>query len=1161
MDNYVNIYNNLSTINCDTVSFSVLGEKMSIVETPIIFSNGIRAITHECLKNCLSFNTNNKTALFLSDLTKPSNIFTEGLEPAEIGLLTEIDSPLLNKEEAIITPLASHVFEILKLKPYGNSSYVWFSSGDKSFNSDDVFEFKFQPDRTVVIESLKTKYLLTSNTPQFLGDGGLTFEPRKYTRLSAEDVYIDNQRFDYSLGPDNISLFQIADYVGYPRFQNVVTKLASGNYGLSSLYYLTSADKFPKEASLSFLSYKEMPTLNLSIKDSFLAKYEVNPNNDQQTLTLDLSTLNQEYTQNYLGIIPFEYPIRYSNGVKYPLAIHGLKNYQTPEYNYSFGVDYINNQKGVRRVYENIYSGTNQLNGLDHIYLGFKSNTLETNFESDKDTPFYFNPTSERMPLSSAGLIEDGAIASEHPFISDRIYIKLQDYSEKIPNSSQPPSIKKYSNTWLCSWLSGSTDGNKTWMDRYYNPAFYSINQALSAKVLLYNDRLDPNKDYTFDIPSEMYLEPGALYRYFHVGKQNRLNFINHLSSNSILQITKWDSSPLIDESPNKNHGILYYNSANNLKTDYLILDGKNHVLFPATSELLTQSKLTVSMWVNVKDWNRVEGTQIFGNYYDSGFGLINDSSLTTPIITIVDSASSTSHQSKIYNLNYKFANLESIKINNENFIGNKIIQKLPNYSYWVFDTLGLCGIKYDINNNVLVKTKDNVITSSNLKLLKQISQVEIDSNENLYIYDNITKNYICINTFGEYLSDKSGEVSKNTNRIEIDLEDKLISCFGDVATIDNDNSLWEVVGGNLYKNKAIFGNLGYVQQITVDADNYLWVLSSQDTVSKINPRNNEILFSRRIGKYSTLPQNPCIDYTKKFRFMNFVRVPRDINSNQCSITNTASTEDRAIIVDLNDNQIYTLNGNGDVITKLNLLGLTENINSNMLSYGDFTGYQYLRKYTSIVKKISWKLKISTPNGKNPKGETEKLLILPYNITNLKSGWQHFSLVFDSTKGTAKAYLNSSLIHEVNFTPEIYQLYYDYRTSLLLGCETIQNTTLNDIIGIDDGYKFIGEVSELRVYSKALTKGEMEQIYFSSNFSADDRTLLWNMSVGERNYIEQIKHWFKLQLPGSKSKYYNINIHNLNVPDTVKEVIESGIKNNLEKIAPANTTLYKINWL
>ena len=130
-----------------------------------------------------------------------------------------------------------------------------------------------------------------------------------------------------------------------------------------------------------------------------------------------------------------------------------------------------------------------------------------------------------------------------------------------------------------------------------------------------------------------------------------------------------------------------------------------------------------------------------------------------------------------------------------------------------------------------------------------------------------------------------------------------------------------------------------------------------------------------------------------------------------------------------------------------------------------------------------------------------------------------------------------------------------------MGCETIQNTTINDIISIDSGYKFVGKVAELRVYNKSLSQGEIEQIYLSSKNVPKDYPLVWNMSTGERNYIEQIKKWYKFQMPGSKSKYYNINIHNLKVPNNVKNVIEAGINSNINKIAPANTSLHNINWL
>jgi hypothetical protein len=1153
-----NIYTNLSTINCNPISFYVLGNQFTTGQTPIIFNNGLRLNTHDCLSGCLSFTSNKRTSMFLTGLTKAKYVIKDNETPNDVGFLTQIDSPLV-EDDIITTPVADEKLKVLKLDPIGND-FKWVVSETDKINQDDVFNFIFQPDNSVVVESEKTQYLLTC-IPQFNIDGPqknestLLFKPRIYPPLSTSNLYIDEQRFDYALGKNSITLYQINDNVGTIRFTFAVLKEDSTNsYIVSSLGYLTSTDRFPKEASINFVSYDEAPPLKSDIKDSFLVKYEITPVADLSALNVDLETTQQEYSQNYLGIFPFQYPTQTDVGVYYPLLMHGLKNYQTPEYNYSFGQEYIQGQKGVRRIYENIYTGTNQNLGLDYPYLGFKSNTLQILFQPDVDTPFFFtpslNPDEDRVLLSKCGLIEDGAVANEVPLGADRIFIKQQDYQELIPGLPQPKSIQRFSNTWLCSWLSGNTDGNKIWMDRYYNPAYYTIDQALSAKVMVYNDRFDTSKNYTFDLPSEMYLEPGALYRYYHQGRKGRFSFVSYLSANEILEISKWDTSPLNDVSPVGGKGILYFNTASNLKGDYLELNGTNHALFPATTKLLEPSQMTVSMWLNVNDWRRVNGTQIFGNYYDSGFGLINESSLTTPIITLVDS-----DQNRLYNLNYRFSNLGDFELTSNLVNGNKIIQRLPDFSYWVFDTKNINGVKYDVNNNILIETSKVNITSQNLNLLNEITQLEIDKNENLYLYDNTSKRYIVLNTYGEFKS--LGSVSNETNRIEIDLNNNFIPCFGEFSVIDNQNNLWEIVGGNLYKNKIIFGNIGRVQDILVDAENYLWILNGQDKITKIDTKNNEVLFSYRVGLKATLPEDPCFDYDKKTRFMEFIRVPRDQNTDSCNPT-INETEDRLVLVDLNygNPTIYIMNNDGKVLTKLNLIALTKNSNLNMLSFGGFTGYQYLRKFTTIKKELSWKIKIANPNGQNA-----KLLILPYDITNLSNDWHHFTLTFDSIKGVAKAYIDSMLSSEVKFEEQVNQIFYDYRTSLLLGCQTVKNTTLNDIIQIDDGYKFIGKIADLRIYNKSLTRGEIEQIYFSSSILGPDLPLLWNMKVGERNYIEQIKHWFKYQMPGSKSKYYNINIHNLDVPQEVKQLIENGIKNNLKKISPAHTSLYKVNWV
>jgi hypothetical protein len=1153
-----NLYTNLSSANCNPVSFEFLGGQFSTIQTPVLFSNGLRINTNDILQNCVDFTTNNKTSIFLTNLTKASDFLTDNSSPQLSGILTEIDSPVTG-QLLFHSPVKDENLNVIKLKPFDStlSRYYAVTSNYNDFNQDDVFKFIFQPDNSVVVENVKTQYYLTSfygNTAE--PNVSLLFQPKIQQVLSTEPYFVngfnDAQRFDYALGHNTISLFEINDQFLLLRFQNAVTKSNTGVYVLSSLNYLTSSTPFPFQCSLNLISYEQAPALNSDIKDSFLAKYIVSPVSGSDVLNIDYNIKDEMYTQNYLGIFPFQYPKQTNHGVTYPLAFHGLKNYQTPEYNYSFGVQYVEGQNGVRRTYEKIYTGSNQNLGLDNVYLGYLANTIQMTFQPNIETLFYFTPTSERMPLSATGLIEDGAIAGEIPITADRISVKLQNYEELIPTMPQPPSISNYSNTWLCSWLSGSMEGDKIWMDRYYNPAYFTIEQALSTKVMQYVDRLYPEESYTFDTPSQMYMEPGVLYSYFHTGKQNRLNVIQHLSSNSILQVTNWNSSPLVDESPLMGEGIIYFNNPNNLQGKYFNLDGTTYALFPATTNLLSESKLTVSLWVNVKNWDNVTGTQIFGNYYNSGFGLINDASITTPIITLIDNNADNIYGNEIYNFNYKYTILQSLTSNHSSNKGNKFIQKFPDYSYWVFDSSTRFGVKYDVNNQI---TNTTVPISGNLFTnLDTISQIQMDSNQNLYLFDATRNECAIINSTGNLVL-STINLGTAANSIQVDLQDNLIPCYGMHSAIGNNNEILEIVGGNLYINKNLIANIGYVQQIMVDSSNFLWILNSQDTLTKVDINNKVIIFNNRIGLNATAPLIDCFNYGVQFRLMNIIRVPKDANSNACNNVDSP-TEDRIIIIDSNEKNIYTVDTNGNLLTKLSFHAITNNDVSNLMTYGDLTGYEFLRKYTTNNKTLSWKLQLANPNGQN-----QIPMTLSYNVSGINQGWHHFTLVVDSENGIVRNYIDSILIDEQTFDPTVYQIYYNYRTSLLLGCETIQNTTINDIISIDSGYKFVGEVAELRLYDKSLSQGEIEQLYLSSPNVPNDYPLVWNMSTGDRNYIEQIKHWYKFQMPGSKSKYYNINIHNLEVPQQVKSVIEAGIESNIHKIAPTNTSLYKINWL
>lgn len=1140
----INFYTNLSSIYWKPVKFSIVGEQIKLKEIPILTKNGMFFNLTECLNDCTDYSSNHNAGMFLTNLKKSRDFLEDNIPQKDSNYLLTIKTPVGTFQNNASST-------VVKIEDNG----LYFSmvtSSDTRFNDKDIFTFIFYPEGHVMIKNYMD-YYLTSKSENMIN--GVEFQPKIFPENQA-------QQFDYFLGENSISLFEIDDRNEVARFRNAVmyTDQTNGKYVLKNISNLLSASTFPIEASFNLLCYdKNLDTYDNNIKNSFLAKYKITPLDEKNSLVLDEEITSQEYSQNYIGIFPNENLTDGDVFVEYPLAIHSLKNYQTPEYNYSFGATLLDDQRGVRRIYEQIFSGTNQTGGLQNLFLGFVSNTLEYKFKPDNLTEFYFPPTAERIHIMDSGLIEDGAIAGEIPYNSDRLSVKLQNYKELIPDSNQPKSIPIESNTWLCSWLSGSLNGDKVWMDRYYNAAYFTMDQALSTKALVYHDKLDPSLNYTFDVPSQMYLEPGVLYNFFHIGQNNRIQFLNYLSASSILQITNWTSDQLKYDYKEDYYGIVYNNKETNLKDYYIQLDGSNHVLFPATTELLEPYNLTVSMWINVNDWNYIEGSQIFGNYYDSGYGLINESSITTPIITMMDSLNNTA-----YNLNYRFSLLNVADLNtiytdleNQNTPENSYIQRLNDFNYWIFDKKNIQGIKFNIDNQSTVKVgfDQTDLLTQNLNSLDEVSQIEIDSNENVYFFDVKTKRCVVFNTYGVFIENLT--LDENTNRIEINSKGEILSLFGTHSVLDSEDNVWEIVGGNLYKNKKVFGNIGFVEYLTCDAQNNIWILHGQDSLTKIDTKLNKIAsgFPKRIGSTSSLPEDPCYDYTKRRRYLNFVRVPRDINSNACEATLKA-TEDRLILLDTLDSQLYTLNDYGDLVIKLNLKGLNVGKDVKILADGDFTGYNFLRRYSSSNKKLSWKVNIANPNGKN-----KNLLILPIKTENLSSGWHNFILNFNSSEGYAKTYIDNVLSHEEFFEPKKYQIYYKYRTSLLLGAETVRNTTLNDIIDINDGYKFVGRISDLRLYNKSLTVGEQEQLYYSSSFVAQDRDLSWNMLVGERSYIEEIAHWLKLQTPGSKSKYYNINLYNFNVNDDIKMIIEESIRENISKISPANTELYKINWL
>jgi len=1116
------IVNIASAISWFPVDFNTIGNQFSIKKTPILFSNGAYFYVHNFLNSFEDFTFNRKTGNFLTGPLFNSAFLEIKDTPKNSSDLTEIESVITDNNGYVIT------------YDYANKGNKLVNTSSNVYSNKDTLKFLFDNvNDKVYVQNYDKNYLSIDDNLGTQTNVPFYFGPKVDINSTTT-----TQAFNYILGTNSILLY---NNTGYPSYNN------------SNKYYLYNSifnfsDSFLTSSIWNFTSYKSLSSNN-TVNDSFLVKYNVNPTINEGVLSVNKSFSNSNLlAQNYLGLFPVENPNYSNTDASYLLQIHGLKNYQTPEYKYSTGVSYITASPSIRRNYNKIFTGTNQYKGYDKVYLGYESNTKEYVFKVNQDTIFHYPPTSSRIALSSAGLIEDGAIAGELPFTSDRISIYRKNYQEILPGDSQPVSIPKYDNTWLCAWLSGTNLGNKVWVDRYYNAAYYTFDQALTAATIVYNEKTDPTKPFTYDVPSTMYFEPGVIYKYHRAGKSTSVDFLNYLNYDqynvngaNVLDIIKWDTTPLIDNSNFNNDGVVY--NPSNLNKDYITLDGSNHVVFPARSSLLQNSKLTVSLWLSVGNWSDIHGDQIFGNYYNSGFGLINDDALTAPLITVVNNASSVA-----YNINYRLNNLSEVPLISSKNIQYQIIQRLPDYNYWIFDRYNCTGLKINPINNVIGKLQSLSL------YISAIDQVVLDKDQNIYFYDNNTKSYVVTDSSGIKISQVYFASNSGINGIDIDINNTVVPIYGNTSTIDGNNNIWEVVGGNLYKNRQIFANVGLTEQIVCDSNNNIWIAHQQDRISKLDTSSGLFVFSQRIGKTSSL-QLSRYQITTLNRYINILKIPRE-NKKTCD--KQSYYENRIVIVDTNDNEVYMLDDNGNLISKLNMKGLPSSldVDYNFYAKGDFTGYQYLRKFGSNVNNFGWRLKISTPDGND-----YKLLSLQYSVSALPPGWHNFSLTFDSLNGNARYYIDSIKVYESTFTPKNYQLYYDYKSSLLLGAASVRNTTLNEIIGIQDNYKFVGVVSDLKMYSKNLTQGEIEQIYFSSQFAYPRKDLLWNTQIGNRNFIEEIDSWYKMQLPGSKSKYFNINIHNLNINDDIKMVIEDAIKNNIKKIVPFESSLYKINWL
>lgn len=1117
------VYKELSSIKWDALEFYLPGYSFNLKKQPVYFNSGCFFNLYDLFYNFKDLSLNNNTGLFLTDLKNNRDIYEE-IEPKESlsNFLNDIQSP--------VSFLIDNEFCLLE-----ESAKLAIVNNKKTFSITDTLIFKFSSSEIVSVQNLNNKFLSLSSSEI----NSLVFFADKDPNLI--------QNFNFLLGPRDISLF-------------LMNSLYNSAIGINlqnrpSLQVIEPLSLNESSIKMRLISYNEFITTDFkeNVIDSFISKYTINPLKFNRELELDINSSKALYKQNYLG----QFSINFSTSAQstYELNIHPLKNYQTSEYFYN---NRLEAQKiEPNRKYKHLFTGTNQSHGLNNVYLSFEAYTKNTSFPGDQHVTFTYSPLASTLFLADSKFIEDGATGGPLPFISDRIFVKNHTLSS-VP---QHPTNEKMK--WMCSWLFKYEEEDPIWLDRYYDSSTYNINDALSATFEFKSDNILFNFESLEDLPSFLELIPGQDYSYMHVGKNTyeaHLDYLeNYYTDLKSLHFRNWNTSPLTSVNKSELKGFLFSNSEFNYNPNEFYLDGSEHVSVPIIGDLLPIKKFSANVWVNVKDWKNPPTSQIFGNYYNGGFGLLHDSPDICPVFSL--SVKDASGNFIATHFNYLLENISEQQFKDLQTYSNlNLIIRLQDFGYWIFDTYYGKAFKFKSNGYLELQINQIFPEYSDVNI---ISQVEINSKEELFIYAPSKQHIKKITPSGVVSNLPSSNLinlQSISKRLEISSEDELFFSPSTVSVLDNFNNLWEVYGQNIYKNKKDIKEtnpkislLGPIHQLAVDTLNNLWILHAVDRVSKFTPNGSFEFSNLRFGKRVGLNETTEIQNLppEQFRFIHFIKKP--------SVCNPDLIEDVAIIIDSRDEEIFFVEQNGFLRNRLNLNAFVPNLNflsNSFFCKGDITGFNFIRKFKNKTNQnLTWKLKTTSLN------LSAEYVSLNYDASLLSPGWHMFSLIFNGTTGLVEYFIDATLVDSANIQ-ENSIVSYSSRTPLLIGAFTHQNFILNDLLNIQDVFKFKGSVSDLRMYNTDLSVQDLITIFYTTNPINPERdfSLNWNMPTGKVNYIEGIEHWFKNQLPGHKSNYFNINIHNLSANDSAKIFIESAIKNNIHKLTPTHTYLNQILW-
>jgi hypothetical protein len=340
---------------------------------------------------------------------------------------------------------------------------------------------------------------------------------------------------------------------------------------------------------------------------------------------------------------------------------------------------YVNNLREYTSIFEDIRCEESQDLILNYVFYN-KPIKIKSGY-TEFTTPSSMYPF-ERLNINDSKIIESGAFAFDSPLYSDKIY--------KLDLNNRSKSSQSY----LCTWLSGSPDNsNKIWIDRYYYPDLISKQDALTSKPIFaetYNGYIESliqsnlnlkssiDERKFFDKISDLTFEPNQKYRYKRISPED-FNFVSPT-------ITKANNFSL-------NYPNNYFKSINK--------SGKFTVAFNFEGD--------DNEWIFYSDKNNI----------NSGLRITKTSNTLTISYTIFDNSknsyttNSITENYKKYKLNFVAVSVDSLNGIGYFYLNNKTIEKLK-YPIGQFSVKNLLyGDFFVDSNSTKIDSLQSIITKN----------------------------------------------------------------------------------------------------------------------------------------------------------------------------------------------------------------------------------------------------------------------------------------------------------------------------------------------------------------------------------------------------------------------------------------------------------------